>query len=44
MKNKQNDKPLARLIKENRERKFGKTGPNKIRNKNGEVTTNTIEI
>ena len=26
MKNKQNDKPLARLIKENRERKFGKTG------------------
>ena len=34
------DKPLARLIKKKRE----KTQINKIRNENGEVTTNTAEI
>ena len=34
------DKPLARLIKKKRER----TQINKIRNKKGEVTTDTAEI
>ena len=34
------DKPLARLIKEKRE----KTQINKIRNEKGEVTTDTAEI
>ena len=34
------DKPLARLIKKKRER----TQINKIRNENGEVTTDTTEI
>ena len=34
------DKPLARLIKKKRER----TQINKIRNENGEVTTDTAEI
>ena len=34
------DKPLARLIKKNRE----KTQINRIRNENGEVTTDTAEI
>ena len=34
------DKPLARLIKEKRER----TQLNKIRNEKGEVTTDTTEI
>ena len=35
-----NDKPLARLIREKRER----AQINKIRNEKGEVTTNTTEI
>ena len=34
------DKPLARLIKKKRE----KSQINKIRNKNGEITTDNIEI
>ena len=34
------DKPLARLIKKQRE----KNQINKIRNKNGEITTDNIEI
>ena len=34
------DKPLARLIKKQRE----KNQINKIRNENGEITTNTTEI
>ena len=34
------DKPLARLIKKKRER----TQINKIRNENGEITTDTAEI
>ena len=34
------DKPLARLIKEKRE----KTQINKIRNEKGEITTDNVEI